>query len=187
MTTPARPLVAAVLVLAFAQTLTGCARPGDPITVTTPPRTPPATKVTSPAPDPEAILDSLTAQLRSDVDGLAKIPPSKDNRVGEQNRTSCRDEADAEWPKYQTYSRGLLLEKEDSRPAAEQMISTLQDEGWAIDRDQPGASSTESRVGAQKNGFVIDINSGATGGGLVILGATPCVDQDGTVDRSPVS
>lgn len=164
------------LLLGTALALTACG-PDSPPTERTQEATPVA--------DPEAVLQDQAAQLRTIVDDAVTRYPAEQTPVIGDDDTACDLPAEGRWPRRWSYGRRLFAETPDARTVARQAAERFETDGWSV-RQAP-ADENELRFTAQKDGFVISIAGLATGGTWQLLGSSPCVKEDGTLDRSGVS
>lgn len=176
---PLRRTATGVLVVA-ALALTACSPDDGPSTGRTQEPTQEATAVA----DPEVVLQDQAKQLRAIInDTVAQHPATETPVIGDDD-TACELPAEGRWPRQWSYGRRLFITAADSRQQTRQAVERFQNEGWSV-RQMP-TSQDELRFTVQKDGFVISVAGGADGGTWQLLGSSPCVNEDGTVERRPV-
>lgn len=137
--------------------------------------------------DPDAVLQDQANQLRVIIDRAAASVPSLETSVSGDGADACElPLPDEGWPQAWSYSRRVFFTEPDSRPPARKIIQNLQKDGWAI---RPFRDDDVLRVTAIKDGFAISIGAGGAAdvdgyGAISLLGTSPCVNADGSLDRS---
>lgn len=178
---PGRWLGVTVAATVIALTASGCAD-GKQAPTSEPSRSQ-ETAVT----DPDTVLKDQANQLRVIIDRAAASVPSLETSVSGDGADACElPLPDEGWPQAWSYSRRVFFTEPDSRPPARRIIQSLERDGWTI---RPFRDDDVLRVTAIRDGFAISIGAGREAGrggygAISLLGVSPCVNADGSLDRS---
>jgi hypothetical protein len=137
----------------------------------------------SSTPDPDRVLADQTTRLRTLVDDLVKLAPAATWTANLDMRSVCGTPTGQPWPAQWSYA---LTTTTPTRVPATTLTDRLRTQGWTI-TERPGGGTAIDRTLAQKDGFVLTIESGPQTGVVGVIGDSPCVTADGTIDRRPVA
>ena len=133
----------------------------------------------------DSLITQHADQLRQRITGLVGQVPGQSTHVTQDAQGAC-DPDEGHWPRTWYYTVSAFLpDGADWRGGTTGVVQRLDQDGWQLrtDTDEPD----ELDVTAQKDGYVITVRGGGPrdgGPGAIGLdGSTPCVSEDGTIDR----
>ncbi len=139
--------------------------------------------------NPETVIKDLDTQVRKLVDDAATWFPSRANELVDHGEDACQLPSDTRFPTRSFYGRRLQVSPAQAIPAAQKVAGRFAADGW--DKRVDPSSTETALITLQKDGFIMQVNAatkavGTDIGVVTITGDTPCVEADGSVDRSAV-